>query len=374
MAQAQALLLMRDLPHSVRGRGSSTSTSSAALRAEFYYRLRGFKKGMKLHPQEGQKPCVQQSMGIVENGACLPAVAVADAFASSLAREMSEQKARLAELNASFTKNKVLHARNVGELARSVREINLMFKEQMLKEAGLSKLQQTQMLAVLDECIVKPVNGLGEQVDRLSARVKSLEGELPSQRTTSGAAAGVPPLSSMAPQQPVQDEAPCAPQQPVRTEAPFPIDLIIDKRDEAYLAGLSELAREAVLEQRQAANWQWVRQKDGAPSDSACRFARLRRRFACRFACRCLPIRPTPQRARKVSFADLPLERVDTVPQSAPLAPFDECRSLEAAWLELYGGIVSKKAARHLLDVRGMKERPNADYAMLAMAARGTRC
>ena len=348
---------MRDLPHSVRGRGSSTSTSSAALRAEFYYRLRGFKKGMKLHPQEGQKPCVQQSMGIVENGACLPAVAVADAFASSLAREMSEQKARLAELNASFTKNKVLHARNVGELARSVREINLMFKEQMLKEAGLSKLQQTQMLAVLDECIVKPVNGLGEQVDRLSARVKSLEGELPSQRTTSGAAAGVPPLSSMAPQQPVQDEAPCAPQQPVRTEAPFPIDLIIDKRDEAYLAGLSELAREAVLEQRQAANWQWVRQKDGAPSLPSG-----------------LPIRPTPQRARKVSFADLPLERVDTVPQSAPLAPFDECRSLEAAWLELYGGIVSKKAARHLLDVRGMKERPNADYAMLAMAARGTRC
>ena len=132
--------------------------------------------------------------------------------------------------------------------------------------------------------------------------------------------------------------------------------LIFDKRDEAYLAGLSADAREAVLEQRQAANWQWVRQKDGAPLLPSC-----------------LPIRPTPQRARKVSFADLPLERADTVPQSAPLAPFDECRSLERAYLRMYTygpgapltTLVTKRNARSLLCTRRMKETSNAEYAAM---------
>ena len=345
---------MRVLPHSVRGRGSSTSTSSAALRAEFYYRLRGFKKGMKLHPQEGQKPCVQQSMGIVENGACLPAVAVADAFASSLARGMDEQEVRLADLKESFTKFKEQQDSALVNVSKFTEQLAGDFK-------AFGPTLSKGLREVLLKTVVTPHNALAAEHEELKAKVKILEGL--SQLNTPAAAAGVSPRSVRSgtppttPQQPVHDMPPCAPQPTVRNEDPFPMGLIFDKRDEAYLAGLSTDAREAVLEQRQAANWQWVRQKDGAPSLPSC-----------------LPIRPTPQRARKVSFADLPLERVDTVPQSAPLAPFDECRSLEAAWLELYGGIVSKKAARHLLDVRGMKERPNADYAMLAMAARGTRC
>jgi hypothetical protein len=222
---------------------------------------------MKLHLQ-GQKPCTQQSEVVVANGMCLPAVAIADAFASSLVREMAEQEALLADLTASFSNFKQQQeeamARHTVELkALDPREVEFSVSQltQIQKFVDEIRVQTLQNgLEVMGRDVLRPVNALSQEVDRLSAKVQVLEGELASQRTTSDTAAGVSSVSPMAPQQLLCTSAP-----------PYPSTLIIDSADEAYLDGLSEDERYAVLEQRYNEMQQCVVERDTAnlsPSES----------------------------------------------------------------------------------------------------------
>ena len=124
--------------------------------------------------------------------------------------------------------------------------------------------------------------------------------------------------------------------------------LIIDSEDEAHLGGLSEDERIAVMEQRLNATRTFAVGEGTVPSSSTGNASRLKSSRNVRFE---LP--PDPESER------------------GSLVPFHECRSLEAAWMALFGFTDSRnaKGARHLLDAQSMREWSGRDYARMAEAA-----
>jgi hypothetical protein len=143
-------------------------------------------------------------------------------------------------------------------------------------------------------------------------------------------------------------------QSPGQPPAPSPpASLIMGDADVAYLGGLSCDERCVILERRRVANQQ---RSVGMPHVEATAERRSRRvQFAAE---------PEEERAHRVS-----------------LAPFDECRSLERAFLRKYtygsGGslttIVPKKFARSLMCTRTMKETSKADFAAMTAEVLGAR-
>ena len=119
------------------------------------------------------------------------------------------------------------------------------------------------------------------------------------------------------------------------------------------------VTRVKVFEQRREANLGWIAVTSQGTTTASC---------------------SREQRIQCVRFDNLPAD-TDTMRVRAPLAPFDECRSLERAFLRKHtydpGGylttFVPKKFARSLLHTRTLKETSNADYAAMTAEVLGAR-
>ena len=253
------------VPHSaggVRGRVSPTPSSSAALRAEFYYRLRGFKKDLQLHPQMSVHTTVVPKIEAEVSSPALPAVAVA--VGAELAHEFASLRKVLAEMPGL-----VLQQARIDADSRLIVAADRLSESFSLSQVGI--LEQTKgLLAMFDKANGR-ICKTEEAAEELRKEMQTLSDRLTSCKVMGGA--------STSPSRPPLGGAPCPDYCALDSDddaqlsgmpevadsqisgvvaypSPYPLvglTLILDSEDEDFLDGLSEDERCDVLEERRDA-------------------------------------------------------------------------------------------------------------------------
>ena len=199
-------------------------------------------------------------------------------------------------------------------------------------ELGIREIKNS--VQAFARSLAEPIQSVSVELVRLEATVREQEADLAALRRSLGAVA---PASSKIPQMPVHESV---------SSPPYPCNLIVDSADEAFLHGLPEDARYDVLNKRRE-----ELQKHQADRERSHVQASV----------------PEQRTAGRVHFAENAAERPNRPRAWVLAAPFHECRSLEAAWLQLYQ-FGSKKGARWLLNVGTLKELSNREYAEISAA------